>query len=1222
MLEINEWTFAADVCKTIQGILADNPGLPFSEAKVEQSAGPGRKRRDLTLYGTADSPVLTGEIKLPDRPDGQSPYADPLVEDAFGKANAKGLEYFFTWNVNRFVLWKTFEAKKPVAERDLEHFNVTSITSREELSSPSVQTEIRGFLTQFLGRYARILEGTEPIRSKPLDEKFIRVLESALELPILQTRNAIARLYFADRKFARKLDGWMRDFFQESLSTDPESVRHRQERAARLSCYILVNKIVFQQALRRRFPSLRKIRVPESAKTVGQLRDLFEAVFDDAKRVSRDYETVFDGDFGDTLPFLEDATVASWREFLREIEGFDFSKIGYDIIGHIFERLISPEERHRYGQHYTRSEIVDLINAFSIRQAEATVLDPACGGGTFLVRAYILKRELSGGTLPHVDLLQQIKGIDLSAYPAHLSTINLATRDLIDERNYPLVARSDFFNVKRGETVFHVPMSVHGKGKQMVPLEIGQVDAVVGNPPYVRQEELPTEYKEFLSELISDKKKGEFPDADLSGRSDLHCYFWPHATSFLKEGGYYGFLTSSAWLDTEYGFHLQEWLLKHFAILALFESNCEPWFTGARVTTVATLMRREDDPSKRASNTIRFVQLRKPLKEVLESFDPDPLKAARMLRDFVESQNENLLDDRWRIRVVNQHDLWGAGCSGGVAGVEAAVAPVSSPATLHGAGDSAATTLFQGEYTGGKWGIYLRAPDIFFKLLDRCGDHLVPLAQLAEVRYGVKSGADDFFFVRDVTADEITKCSAGVGAASGRPSSVETARRAVSTFTTREGGALPYQVAKRFKEKWGISLRDTERIRVVDSGDHSRHLIEAEYLEPEVHSLMEIDSVEIDPAKLSRKIVLVSDPPEKLKGLHVLKYIKWGEREGYDQNITCAARAKTRPWYDVTVERRSLILWPKSHQYRHIIPVNPHKFIPNCRMYDLFLAPGVDSELLAGVLNSTFLALLKFLYGRPVGREGSLDTEVVDVNMMLVPDVRRVRREVERKLNSALTDMRKRSAKPLLEEFPLADRQQLDDATLELLGIAEVEKREALRSELYSQVEVLYREIREVELKKQVERRVTARRERASPHTIAEEIWEEFDKAQVRTFPSDFVPAGEEIEAANLPAGRPRVLHDLFDRGAVQINGQVIRLRSRGRAEFAAKAAELGIYGLVPIPGSGRACERALESYRRYEAKMESTFKDLAEERSADPETQSRIVRELWKLFYALSRQA
>jgi methylase of polypeptide subunit release factors len=1178
MGELNEWTFAADVCKTIQQILAENPRLPFSEAKVEQGAGVGRKRRDLTLYDQGNRPVLTGEIKLPDRPDGQSPYAGPLVDDAFQKANAKGVEHFFTWNVNRFVLWKTFEAGRPIAERDLEHFNVTSIARSEELLTPGVQTELRGFLTQFLGRYARILEGTEPIRSKPLDEKFIRVLESALELPILQTRNAVTVRYSKERRFARDLDAWMRDSQGWLISTEPEILRDNLERAAKFSCYVLVNKIVFQQALRRRFPALRKIRISESVKTAAKLQETLQAAFDDAKRVSHDYETVFDGDFGDTLPFLEEAAVSSWREFVREIEGFDFGKIEYDIIGHIFERLISPEERHRYGQHYTRSEIVDLINAFSIREAEAKVLDPACGGGTFLVRAYTLKRELSGGSLSHVESLQQIRGIDLSAYAAHLSTINLATRDLIDERNYPLVARSDFFRVKRGEAIFHVPMSVHGKGKQMVPLEIDDVDCVVGNPPYVRQEELPKQYKKLLNDLI----ESEFPDVRLSGRSDLHCYFWPHATSFLKEGGYYGFLTSSAWLDTDYGSRLQEWLLRHFAILALFESNCEPWFTGARVTTVATLMRHETDPAERASNTIRFVQLRKPLREVLESFDPDPIRAARLLRDFIESQNENLCDDRWRIRVVNQHELWQAGRVGGVVGLTAA------PASAHAG-------LFQGEYAGGKWGIYVRAPAIFFELLDRCGEQLVPLGQLAEIRRGVTSGADDFFFVRDVTEDEIAKASVGLEPDDPR-------------------------IDRRLKEKWGIRLADTERVRVVESGDRSRHLIEAEYLEPEVHSVMEIDSVEIDPARLSRKILLVSDPPEKLKGTHILEYIKWGEREGFDQRPSCASRLPARQWYDLAPAEPGTILWPLAHQYRHIVPYNPKGIISNKRLFDVYPREGVSAEVLCAVLNSTVVALSKHSYGRQVGREGNLDTEVVDARLMLVPDVRQASPDIARKLVQAFTDMRKRNSRPLLEEFGETERPQLDEATLQLLGIAGAEEREHIRTELYADLARLYGEVREVELKKQVERRQTARRERASPRTIAEEIWEDLDKSLIRPFPLGFIPAGEPVETVTLPAGVPKVLEDLFDRGAVQINSSVIRLGSKARAEFAAKIAEQGISGDSPIPKSDRACERALEAYGRYEAQMEARFGELAEECSANPEIQTRIVRELWKAHRAFAR--
>ena len=327
MPEVNEWTFAADVCKWIDAILAANPELPFSEAKVEQSAGRRRQRRDLTLHDKRPRPALTGEIKLPDRHDGQSPYADALVEDAFNKANAKGLEYFFTWNVNKFVLWKTFEPGKPLADRELEHFDVTAIAHSEDIYNPRVETEIRGFLTQFLTRFARILEGIEPIRSRPLDEKFIRVLESALELPILQSQTALFHRYQSDRKFARNVDAWMRDSQGWLLSTDPQILEENLKRAAKFSCYVLANKIVFRQALQRRFPSIRRIRVPESTKTAEQLQELFHSAFEDAKHVSRDYETVFDGDFGDTLPFLSDMTVASWREFLHEIEGFDFGKI-------------------------------------------------------------------------------------------------------------------------------------------------------------------------------------------------------------------------------------------------------------------------------------------------------------------------------------------------------------------------------------------------------------------------------------------------------------------------------------------------------------------------------------------------------------------------------------------------------------------------------------------------------------------------------------------------------------------------------------------------------------------------------------------------------------------------------------------------------------------------------------------------------------------------------
>jgi hypothetical protein len=58
-----------------------------------------------------------------------------------------------------------------------------------------------------------------------------------------------------------------------------------------------------------------------------------------------------------------------------------------------------------------------------------------------------------------------------------------------------------------------------------------------------------------------------------------------------------------------------------------------------------------------------------------------------------------------------------------------------------------------GDYYGGKWGIHLRAPDLWFKLLDAHGDKLTPLGDIAEVRFGVKSGNDSFFFPIDCSDD-------------------------------------------------------------------------------------------------------------------------------------------------------------------------------------------------------------------------------------------------------------------------------------------------------------------------------------------------------------------------------------------------------------------------------------------------------------------------------------
>lgn len=51
----------------------------------------------------------------------------------------------------------------------------------------------------------------------------------------------------------------------------------------------------------------------------------------------------------------------------------------------------------------------------------------------------------------------------------------------------------------------------------------------------------------------------------------------------------------------------------------------------------------------------------------------------------------------------------------------------------------------------GRGGKYLRAPDIYFTILEKGRDKLVRLGDIAEVRFGIKTGANEFFYLEDVT---------------------------------------------------------------------------------------------------------------------------------------------------------------------------------------------------------------------------------------------------------------------------------------------------------------------------------------------------------------------------------------------------------------------------------------------------------------------------------------
>jgi type I restriction-modification system DNA methylase subunit len=1197
MPQITEWEFTADIVSRINAILAAHSNLPFTEARAEARARGSIKRRDITLYDRASKIVLTGELKMPDSPEGRTPLQQGVVEDAHRKADEVGAEYNFTWNVNRLVLWKTLESGKPITERAVETYNVlpTPIHNSDDTRHPRVLNQIDSFLLSFLQRFAALLSGEQPMLLMPLDAKFIFAYEASLEQPVAQTLSALSQQYQRGKEFKRDLDKWMRDEQGWVLSNDEEIVRDNLERAAKFSCYVLANKIVFYKALRRRFNRMRALRIPQAVTQGAELGKHLEDLFQHALKTTGDYETVFQGGFGDTLPFLNDAAVGSWRELSEQTDGFDFTQINHEVVGLIFERLLSTEERHKYGQHYTRSEVVDLINAFCIRKADVRVLDPACGGGTFLVRAYARKRALSNGALHHRDLIQQLYGFDISAYPVHLTTINLVTRDLVDEANYPLIARRDFFDVMREDAPFIVPFK--DNGEILKQHAIGNVDAVVGNPPYVRQEKIAeyygAQYKRRLQEMITDK---EAIGAALSGRSDIHVYFFPHAATFLKDGGYLGLLTSSTWLDTTYGFRLQKYLLDHFEIIAIFESASEPWFTGARVTTAATILRKQSDGAKRANNIVHFVKIQRELSDILETYDNEAAqrKYFERLRDHIESLKTNEATDDFRVRCIRQSELYELGRA------KIQVSEDEEEEEENGNGNGGQKILREttaeytvaptsDDYAGYKWGIFLRAPEIFFKLMERAKDKFVPLGEIATIQRGLTSGADNFFYPFDITEAEIARL-------------------------TKSG---------EFKEYYGIRPSDTNRIRVLKAGDGSVHLVETRFIEPLIFNPMELEGIQINLEQLQRRIFLCALSKEELRKRgfkDALNYIRWGEQERFDQRPTCANRDR---WYDVRGGERGAMLWLKTQRYRFITPLNRQGFIANCRLYDVSTSTGASNETLGAILNSTIVALSRYCFGRIQGGDPVSETEVSDVKLMLVPDTRYATKTIANRFNKILKSMSARETAYLVDvdgtgnalsgELLQKDRQDLDDAVLELLGIKSAKEREALRAELYEAMTILYREIRATEKKMQKFRALTARRGRPSPQSIADEIWDTLETKPLAKSLGDFVPAHAATDSVLLPPGKAQlVTNDMFNPNSLRIGGQYVTLGSPERAAYALQLADDEISGTVSIPRDTTICKQALADYHAHTAELDQQFRAHIATFTADEQIQERVLKELW----------
>ena len=214
-------------------------------------------------------------------------------------------------------------------------------------------------------------------------------------------------------------------------------------------------------------------------------------------------------------------------------------------------------------------------------------------------------------------------------------------------------------------------------------------DIAVANPPYVRQEKIGATKAE-LRKMYADS---------TVARSDLYCYFYVRGLQLLRAGGMHVFVCSNSWLDVGYGAKLQEHLLKNARVDAVYESAVERQFSTAQINTIISVISKSDG----GDNRIRFVSLRDEFEVAISD--------ASKRRDTLMSKGE-LID-----------------------------ASLGSP-------DAQGRRKFVGD----KWGAkYLRAPDIYRTVMKKGEGKLVRVGEISSVKYGIKTGANSFFYVTPET---------------------------------------------------------------------------------------------------------------------------------------------------------------------------------------------------------------------------------------------------------------------------------------------------------------------------------------------------------------------------------------------------------------------------------------------------------------------------------------
>ena len=312
---------------------------------------------------------------------------------------------------------------------------------------------------------------------------------------------------------------------------------------------------------------------------------------------------------------------------------YDFKVIPANVIGTVYEQylshilrktekraVLSDNQVHRkeQGIYYTPTHVVEYIvkntlgelmkdKSFNIGRVK--VLDPACGSGSFLTKAFdILSEANLGQTALDLKsdilfkgkskiLLNNIFGVDSDKQAIEITQLNLLLKIAEKRQRLPLLER----NIQCGNSLINDRAIVGDKAfdwaKRFQGIINGTMfDIVIGNPPYIENRMLSQKEVDFFHENY----------ASAGGRLNTFAIFVEQGLNLLSDGGYLGFIIHRNSIKSNYYEAFRKLILDKTSIKKIVDLK-SGIFREVTGEMIILILKKESNQNKRKNNKIEVL---------------------------------------------------------------------------------------------------------------------------------------------------------------------------------------------------------------------------------------------------------------------------------------------------------------------------------------------------------------------------------------------------------------------------------------------------------------------------------------------------------------------------------------------------------------------------------------------------------------------------------------